>query len=294
MTRITQITESQIERLVSLILEQEENDWEHFSRLDYLHAFIKVFKNWIETKKQINFSDYPFSYLVNKYGREFAIEHKLIESGVEDDEYDEDEEVHYDARTLERWGQGLMKGGHIKYPSMREQGSFLSRFGNAIDRFISRQNYPDYMRVVIEEPKNFVLQPKIFLDLTEGLKSDIRKIFSKYDFNRDLEQYVQDILGIEIGSPVFGKVKILYPDVESNKAKFMKESVNFIKKEIKKLPNAEIIHSVRVELNDHPRMDLRLVFKGIPSYEIRRELREGTKAILEKLGYSTHKVTVNI
>lgn len=292
--KVFPITESDIKRLITLVLEQEEEDWEFFSKLDYVHAFIKVFKNWIETTKKINFSDFPFSHLVEKYGKEFAIEHKLIEREDEDDD-DEDEEYRYDVRTIERWGRDLMRLGLIKYPSLREQGTFMGRFGKAMERFIAMKKYPSYMKVEIEEPKKFVLQPKVSIDMEAGLKSDYPRSFSKYDFNRDLEEYVKNILGIGIGSPAMGRVKFEYPIVDTDKDTFVKQVVDkVIKKEIRKLPNAEHLQSIRLEFTDQPSMTLRLIFKGYPGYNERSSVRVGAREILRNMGFSDNKVKVQM
>jgi len=294
MMKVFPITESDIKRLVTLVLEQEQEDWEFFSKLDYVHAFIKVFKNWIETTKQINFADFPFSYLLGKYGREFAIEHKLIEVEDEDDD-DDDEEYRYDVRTLERWGRDLMRLGLIKYPSLREQGTFMGRFGKAMERFTAMKKYPNYMKVEISEPKNFVLQPKVSIDMEAGLKSDYPRSFSKYDFNRELEEYVKNILGIEIGSPAMGRVRFEYPIVDTNKDTFVKEVVNkVIKKEIRKLPDAKHLQSIRLEFSDQPSMTLKLIFKGYPKYTERQSVRDGAREILRNMGFADNKVKVQM
>lgn len=291
------ITEGQVKRLIKLVLEQESDDWEHFYSLDYVHAFIKVFKNWIESTKQVNFSDFPFSYLIAKYGQEFAKKHKLIQDDedYEDEDEDEDLEYRYDTRTLERWGRELIKLGLIKYPTLREEGSFMNRFGKAIDKFIALKKYPDYMNVKIEEPKNFVLQPVIHIDIESALKSDSPKTFSKWDFNRDLEEYVKNILGIGIGSPVMGKVKFEYPNVHTNKDTFTKEVINkVIKKEIRQLPYANHIKAIRVEITDQPNVVLKMIFKDYPEYQKRAALRDGTKEIIKNLGYNPNKFRVEI
>ena len=295
MMKVFPITESDIKRLVTLVLEQEQEDWEFFSKVDYVHAFIKVFKNWVETTKQINFADFPFSYLLAKYGQEFARKHKLIEDDEDDDYDDEDEEYRYDVRTLERWGRDLMKLGLIKYPSLREQGTFLGRFGKAMERFIAMKKYPDYIKVELEEPKNFVLQPKVSIDMEAGLKSDYPRSFGKYDFNRELEEYVKNILGIGIGSPTMGKVKFEYPIVDVDKDTFVKEVVNkVLKKEIRKLPNAKHLQSIRLEFSDQPSMTIKLIFKGYPGYNERSSVRDGAREILQSMGFAQNKVKVTI
>lgn len=294
MSKIIRLKESDIRRIVKLVFEQEGEDWEFFSKLDYVHAFIKVFKNWIETTKQINFADFPFSYLLEKYGREFAIQHKLIE-GEEEDDDDEDEEDRYDVRTLERWGRDLMRLGLIKYPSLREQGTFMGRFGKAIERFTAMKKYPNYMKVEISEPKNFVLQPKVSIDMEAGLKSDYPRSFSKYDFIRELEEYVKNILGIEIGSPAMGRVRFEYPIVDTDKDRFIEEVVNkVIKKEIRKLPDAKHLQSIRLEFSDQPSMTLKLIFKGYPGYNEKSRVRDGAREILQRMGFAQNKVKVTM
>lgn len=287
MKKIHRLSEGDIQRIVNLVLEQDNPDWEEYDEMDYMDVFFRAFGNWLKETKQINPPDYPVSYLLKKYAPEF-----LLVNDLEEREYVEDEDFEIPRWSMIDYGKKILKKGVFKYPSMREEGTFMEKFGNAIKRFESSQKYPPYVNLIIDEKKPYELHPILKINLLEFLKDPDNRMFSKSKLREELEKFIQAYLGMDIGSITHGGVHIHQPDYllegedEFVKKIFGKE----IKKRIKE--NTNIIQRMRLEITDGPRLSMYLTFKSDSNYYDRKIVADDAAEILKGMGYNPTKLKV--
>ena len=288
MMKVLPLTENDIERIVNLVLE-EELDVEGYGEFDFLDIFLRTFKNWIESTKNIDMSKFPLSYLLKKHGKQFLSVHGLLDP---DDVDNEDFEI--SRWAIPNYGKDLLKKGVSLYPSLREEGKFTERFGKAIERFIKMQNLPNYAEIEITEPKPFVLRPKVKIDLLNFLKANDNYRSGKHTLDDKFEEFIRNFLGMDITSPEYGGVTVLIANVEIlGKDEFVKNVVNGdIKKKIKQLPNSNLIHRMTLEISEEPRVTLKLIFKYGGTWENKRNLKNQAEEIIKNLGFDTRKFKV--
>ena len=286
MTKSQHLSESDIQRIVGLVLEQDD-DAAGYDEFDYIDAFNRVFSNWLSTTQNIDVSKYPLSYLLKKYSARFLLAHKLMP------EEDVDEDYVIDRWSMPKIGKDILQKGLIKYPSLREEGRFLGRFAKAIERFISSQNFPPFVNVKFEEPKPYIINPTYQIDLVSYLKSSDPTRFHKHNLNDKLEDFIKGYLGMEISSPQYGGVQVEYPNIELvGKDNFIKNIVNKdIKKRIKEISN-NTIQRINLEITDAPRVNMKLTFKYGPSWEKRKEITAQANQILTDMGFIPEKFKV--
>lgn len=288
-----ELRQSDILKIVNLVLEQDEDlEYEQYEHLDYIHVFARVFKNWIEKTKQIKFSDYPFSFLLKKYGKEFLNKHDL--SDDEDADEADWEDYYFSTHAIQILGKEMLKRGFVNYPSLREQGTFLKRFGRALEKLKSSIELPEYVNVEFSEPQPFVLDTKVNIDFDKALKSDDSFRFEKYSFEEKISKIIRDFIGIDIGSPVMGKLRVRTPVVDYvGQEEFVKNILNKkIKTEIRKHNNSNVLQRIRFDVESGPRAELKLIFKDFTSWDQRREMKDLAQSVIDDLGFSTKKFKV--
>ena len=288
MYKHTQLSEGDIRRIVSLVLEQDEDDSMGYDSFDYIDAFLRSFKSWLSLTKKVKDVDFPMSYLLRKYSREFVLANNLTSP----DDIDEDYSV--DRWEMERFGREIIRKKILRYPSLREQGRFLDRFGKAIQRFISSQNYPNYVNVNLEENRPYQIETNYEIDLVPSLKSDGQQKFYKHRLNKNFEDFIQNYLGMEITSPQYGGVEVGYPNIVlKGKDEFIKNVINKeIKKKIREISN-NTIQRMNLEFQDGPKLNLKLIFKYGPSWERKSEIVDKANQILKDMGFNPDKFKVS-
>lgn len=287
MEKTISLNESHIRRLVSLVLEQDEDTY-GYDEFDYIDAFNRVFSNWLSTTQNIDVSKYPLSYLLKKYSARFLLAHKLMP------EEDVDEDYVIDRWSMPNIGKDILQKGLIKYPSLREEGRFLERFGKAIERFISSQNYPTYVNVNMEENRPYQIETNYEIDLISSLKSDDEQKFYKHKLNKNFEDFIQNYLGMEITSSQYGGVEVKRPNIVlKGKDEFIKNVINKeIKKKIREISN-NTIQRMNLEFEEGPKLNLKLIFKYGPSWEKKSEIVDKASQILKKMGFNADKFKVS-
>ena len=288
MYKHTQLSEGDIRRIVSLVLEQDEDDSMGYDSFDYIDAFLRSFKSWLSLTKKVKEVDFPMSYLLQKYSREFVLANNLVSQ----DDIDEDYSV--DRWEMERFGKEIIKKKILRYPSLREQGRFLDKFRKAIQRFITSQNYPTYVNVNLEENRPYQIETNYEIDLVPYLISDDKQKFYKHNLNTNLVDFIKNYLGMEITSPQYGGVEVEHPNIIlKGKDEFIKNVINKeIKKKIREISN-NTIQRMNLEFESGPKVNLKLVFKYGPTWERRRQIVDEANQILKDMGFNPEKFKVS-
>lgn len=265
---------------------------EQYDELDYYDVFFKTFKKYLQEKKDLDVEKFPMSYLLKKYAKDFINDYEL--SGFDDD-WDDDFQIR--TWSLNRWGRDLIEKGVVTIPSMRPEGTFMSKYGKFVDLFTKKLNLPDYVKLEINEPESYVLEPSLIVDWEKVMKSPEKvRVPSRGVIIKELKSFLQNYMGFEIDSPFRGGVSVERATLNDlNYDVWMKNEITKkIKPEIKKLPNANQIKAIRTEYSSNS-VELKIIFYNNYgfNYSQKRALRDQANALLEELGYNTKHISVS-
>lgn len=286
MKRIVKISEEKLEIIVSTIMEQIDN-LEFYEDEDFIDAFFLIFRQWISEKLGEEYKKFPISLLLKKYGYQFEKDMDITDYR----DYGED-------RSFDRWriiddGKSLIKNEKHILPSLQKDEKFTEKYKNVIPHIIEHLDYPDYVSLEFEENKPNVVDVKFKVDFTKMLKSEKYSSLSRYNMVEKLKNYLSNFLGVEFGNPAYGELSMDSSSLDYVGAdEWVKNVLNkTIKKEIKKLPYANGIHSIRFEtLGGHA--ILKVIFKDSFPYGKRSELLNNIKNYVNSLGYDPQKLRI--
>lgn len=286
MKRIIKISEEKLEEIVSIVMEQVEN-LDYYEDADFIDVFFQVFRQWVFEKLGEDYKKYPMSLLLKKYGPNFEKEMGL-------DDYRE----YGDDRTFDRYrilddARNLIKKGKYILPSLKKEEKFTEKYKKALPHIIEHLDYPDYVSLEFVENTPNDVDVKFNVDFVKMLHADKYKSLSKYSMVEKLKNYLTNLLGVEFGNPAYGELSM---DTKSmvyvGADEWVKNVLNkTIKKEIKKLPYADGIHSIRFEIYGGY-ATLKVVFKDSFGYGKRTELLQNIKNYIESLGYNSQMLRI--
>lgn len=291
------LNEYYINRLVKLIKEDEEIDLEGYQDVDLWDVFLGVFKKWIVENKKLNLEDYPLSFLLKKYAKEFRNFYKLHNRpDEEEDDYDDDDDdwSFNFRREPKDFGARLIRKGIAKLPTLRKKESFIERYGPFLERMKRSFELPNYVNLEFKEPKNYVLDTTLNIEFEKMLQTpdDFRP--DKYRMKEKMSHYINSYLGVPTDSPVMGGIMINYPHINYiGQEEWEKKSLVKIKKGIKELPNSNLIHRIRVEYGEG-KITLKFIFKSrsYRTWENFQKLKTDIRAFIDTLGYAPNKIRV--
>lgn len=274
--------------LIENIVETNQDfDFEGFDEFDYYDALFILFKKWAETNIPEDERDYPISYLLEKYAAKFASEMTNGEFGKYEENF-----------SFNNWNtpkvvQSMIRKGHHKLPTKRKNEKFTEKYKRGISHFIEELNLPPWAEMKIIEDKPYVIDVQLSLDFPEFVKDDTKKNISGQGVEREFEKFVQNFLGIDLGNPAYGQLSISRKNTEfKNLNNWVKNVLNKdIKKQIKNLESGRFIHSMRFETTTSG-AELKIIFKGSPSWERRSKLKTEAQNLLNQLGYPRIKVFI--
>lgn len=291
------LNEYYINRLVKLIKEEEEIDLEGYQDVDFWDVFLGVFKKWIVENKKLNLEEYPLSFLLKKYAKEFRNFYKLHNRPEEDeDDYDdEDDDWSFNFRREPKdFGTRLIRKGIAKLPTLKRKESFTQSYGPFLERMKRSFQLPEYANLEFNEPKNYVLDTILNIDFEKMLQTQDDFRPDKYRIKEKMSDYIKSYLGVPTDSPVMGGIMINYPSINYiGQEEWAKKSLVKIKKGIKELPNSSLIHSIRVEYGDG-RITLKFIFKSryYRNWDNFQKLKADIRTNIESLGYAPNKIRV--
>ena len=283
MKKVLSLTESELIKVINRIVESY-ND-ETYSDEDYVEVFLNYFRPWVKKNHGDEIGEYPLSYLVKKYMSEFA-----TDNGMNPDN------VIYSYRNnltnASYVGKSLVKQGKHKLPTLRSQEMFTEKYKKPLEYFLTELNLPDFIKVEFIEQTPYNVYVKLDVDW-EGLikyQGDVRPNFET--IFRELKKRIEDFLGVEIGNPTYGQLSFKMNKQYVGVDEWVKKTLNKeIKKKIKELPNARILHAIKFETNSSSNMggDLKLSFKN---WNGRNDFIKGVKSLLQSMGYNTEILNV--
>lgn len=272
------LTESELINVINRIVESYDDD--KYDEEDYVEVFLNYFRPWVKKKHGDEVGEYPLSFLVKKYLSEF-----VSDNGMRPDD------VIYSYRNnltnAINIGRRIVKQGKHKLPSLRSQEKFIERFKKPFEFFISELNLPDFINLNISEDNPYNVKIRFNVDW-EGLikyQGDIVS-FKSDTVRKQLQTRIGDFLGVELGNPIHGQLKFELKQEYVGVDEWVKKTLNKeIKKKIRELPDARILHAVKFETyNTNLGGEIKLSFK---SWNGRSNFTKSVKELLTNMGYNT-------
>lgn len=272
------LTESELINVINRIVESYDDD--KYDEEDYVEVFLNYFRPWVKKKHGDEVGEYPLSFLVKKYLSEF-----VLDNGMRPDD------VIYSYRNnltnAINIGRRIVKQGKHKLPSLRSQEKFIERFKKPFEFFISELNLPDFIKLNISEDNPYNVKIRFNVDW-EGLikyQGDIVS-FKSDTVRKQLQTRIGDFLGVELGNPIHGQLKFELKQEYVGVDEWVKKTLNKeIKKKIRELPDARILHAVKFETyNTNLGGKIGLSFK---SWNGRSNFTKSVKELLTNMGYNT-------
>jgi hypothetical protein len=282
------LKESELISVIKNIVEQAKLEYDE---LDYMAAFVQIYMDWIRKNTPEKFWSYPFGFLIKKYSKPFLIDMTGADYRNMDD-YNDYEISKWD---IDRIVKTIVSRGGYKLPTLYSEEKFTEKYSRILPEIIEQLELPEYasVRFVEDDPK-FV---KVFVDVPFAtmLLSPNAKHINTHNLERKIHDFVKNYLGLEIGNPAHGELKL---DVKEPKLvgleSWVKDVLNkVIKKEIRSFPESRDLKSIRFEPNTNG-AEMKFVFKNYPSYQSRSALRDKVKSYFSKLGFPDNKIRIEI
>jgi hypothetical protein len=278
------LTESELIKVINRVVESYTD--ETYDDEDYVEVFFHYFRPWVKKNHGDEIGEYPLSYLVKKYMSEFASDNGM-----------NPENVIYGYRNnlanAANVGKNLVKLGKHKLPTLRSQEMFTQKFKKPLEYFVNELNLPDFINVEFIEQTPYNVYLKLDVDWVGLIKSegDVRPNFET--IFRELKKRIEDFLGVEFGNPTYGQLSFKLSKNYIGVDEWVKKTLNKeIKREIRQLPKANILHAIKFETYTNSTMggELKLSFK---SWTGRSEFTNNVKSLLQSMGYNTKILEVN-
>lgn len=257
----------------------EPLDVSGYSDEDFLDFFVETFKTWVHRTHGEEVKRFPMSYLVKRYLDDFRNEYGL------------EERARYSnvVTQMTRAGRGLAEKGKIKLPTLNRGFLFTEKFKKSVDYFVSQYNFPDFVHIIFEEQTPFNVLMKINVDFVPLMKYD-GPVGDIRSFGREFKTFITNFLGLEVGSPEHGNIRISDYGITYNGVdEWVKDFFNKkFKKEIKHNENVKNgIHSIR--FIPHVRDlqgQIELTFKRYIGYGTERIIKDSITEYLKSHDYN--------
>lgn len=279
MKKILSLTEKDLINVVKRITEKVNLD--DYSREDFIDAFFQVFRPWIIKKLGDDAKKYPMSWLLKKYGQQFAEEKGLIERGSS-------RNFNSSFYSLQDYGKELVIRSHYELPQLYQQEKFTDKYKKILPHLIERLNLPPFIDInFIEDSPNRVYV-KYDVDFDEWMKYPEEFELDEYNLSRKFKDLLANFAGVEFGNPAHGEVEMQQVrTTDYNSENWVKNFLNkIIKKEIRKVDGAESIHSIKFSPNSSGGLIV-LVFKNDWKYSSinRNNVVKEAREVVYSLGY---------
>ena len=279
MKRSVKLTESELVKVINRIVESYSD--ETYDDEDYVEVFFQYFRPWVKKNHGDEIGEYPLSYLVKKYISEFALDNGMHPDNVIFG-------YRNNLTNAAHVGKKLVQQGKHKLPTLRSQEKFTEKYKKPLEFFLSDLNLPDFIKVEFIEDTPYKVYMKVDVDWERLIKyqGDVRPNFDV--IYRELKKRIEDFLGVEIGNPTYGQLSFNMNKQYVGVDEWVKKTLNKeIKKKIKELPNARILHAIRFEAYGSSSSmggELKLSFK---SWNGASEFIKSVKSLLQEMGYNT-------
>jgi|688.fasta_scaffold61392_4 hypothetical protein len=280
MKKIIKITEKELKNLIPVLL--EEFNINDYSDEDFVEVFVKYFRNWVKKKHGDEIGGYPMSLLFKKYTNEF-----LIDVEIPNENYYHNSSIVKFAKI----GRDIIRKQLETLPSLTPNEKFTEKYKKQLIYLIKYLNIPDYVKFNIEEKRPNEVSIEFEIDFPSMLISD--NIFVPSQAFNKLKKYLEDFMGIELGSPSHGLLRLNYYSRVTGGEEFIREIFNKqIKPNLKKLPSGSAIHSMKVHV-DTDKFTMTLAYKQNSYNSDRQMVKQEIKKYFEKNGFNPNKIIVN-
>jgi len=277
MKKTLSLTESELIKVVSRIVESYTDDM--YNDEDYVEVFLQYFRPWVRKNHGDEIGEYPLSYLTKKYMAEFAKDIGLSPENV----------IYGYKDTLgnaSNIGKNLVKQGNHKMPSLRSQENFTEKFKKPLEFFVGSMKLPEFMKINFIEPTPYRVQAVLSVDWVPLIKYQGEKTFNYDSIKRELEQRIRYFLGIELGNPTHGQLEFNFNKEYIGVDEWVKKSLNKeIKKKIRELPSARVLHAIKFETMSH-NLGGKLKF-SFKNWNGKNNFMKDVKELLQRMGYNT-------
>jgi hypothetical protein len=284
MAKLLTLNQKELIAMVKTIVEQVDVDFSQYDDNDFFDAFVYIFRNWLNNKLGEESKKYPFSYLLNKYGQEF------VKEGLGDNysRYFGNDKISFSSYQIPRITQYLIKHGVHSLPTLRQEEKFTEKYAKQIPRLIKHLlKIPSYVKLVITEDRPYEITIAARIDYPSYLKSE-EPFYRENILQKELGKIFQDYMGIELGNPSHGQLRLTSYSVLDNEDEWIKNVLNKqIKKGIKELPGGKYVHSIKFQPKVHLNSELKIVFnKSLPSLIKKYEFKNSALKYIKDLGYT--------
>lgn len=283
MKKTLTLTESELVKVVNKIVESYSD--EIYDDEDYVEVFLHYFRPWVKKNHGDEIGEYPLSFLVKKYIAEFA-----EANGMHPDQ------VIFGYRNnlinASNVGKRLVKMGKHKMPSLRSQDKFTDRYKNPLEFFISQLDLPDFIKIIFIENTPYNVRVEFKVDWERLIKYQGTEKVNTDKIRKEIQEKIKSFLGVELGNPTHGQLKLDFGRAEYiGVDEWVKKTLNKeIKKKIRELPNAKILHAIKFETK-YPSLGGQLKF-SFKYWNGRNDFMKNTKELLQSLGYNTNILEV--
>ncbi len=282
MKKTITLNESELVGVIHKIVESYNND--SYDDSDYIEVFLKFFRPWVKEKHGDEISNYPLSYLVKKYISEFAQDFEIDPTstilGYRDN-----------IRNVAAVGKALVQKGKTKLASLQSKEKFTEKYKKQLDFLVNKLELPDFIKLDFVEETPYNVIGRIRVDWEKLIKYPTDKTFRANDISRELKNKIENFLGVELGNPTYGQLSLTFNKAYVGVEDWVKKTLNKeIKKEIRSLPRASILHAIKFETNgDKFGGELKLSFKN---WNGRNDFKKQVENLLQELGYNTKTLEV--
>ena len=282
MKKTITLNESELVGVIHKIVESYNND--SYDDSDYIEVFLKFFRPWVKEKHGDEISNYPLSYLVKKYISEFAQDFEIDPTstilGYRDN-----------IRNVAAVGKELVQKGKTKLASLQSKEKFTEKYKKQLDFLVNRLELPDFIKLDFIEEIPYNVIGRVRVDWEKLIKYPTDKTFRANDISRELKNKIENFLGVELGNPTHGQLSLTFNKAYVGVEDWVKKTLNKeIKKEIRSLPRASILHAIKFETDgDKFGGELKLSFKN---WNGRNDFKKQVENLLQELGYNTKTLEV--
>lgn len=282
MKKVLSLTESELIKVIDRIVESYNDDM--YNDEDYVEVFLKYFRPWVKKNHGDEIGEYPLSYLVKKYIGEFA-----LDNGINPD--NNIFSYRNNLSNAANVGKNLVKQGKHKLPSLRSQEKFTEKFKKPLEFFVNDLNLPDFMTLRFYEDTPYKVTARLDVDWVGLIKHQGEEKYNSETIKRQLEERIKGFLGVELGNPTYGQLKFDLNKEYVGVDEWVKKTLNKeIKKKIRELPNARILHAIKFETYG-PRLggSLTMSFK---SWNGKNDFVKAVKELMQSMGYNIETLNV--
>ena len=271
------LTESQLVKVINRIVES----YNDYADEDYVEVFFHYFRPWIKKNHGDDVGNYPLSYLVKKYLKEFV---KDFGMDPENDIY----EYRNSLSNVANIGKILVKKGKHTLPSLRSQEKFTEKFKKPLQFFVNELKLPDFIEINFRELETYRVDVIVNVNWVGLITSSLENAPNIGKIKEELKNRIENYLGVEIGNPIHGHLVLNLSSTNYiGVDEWVKNTLNKqIKKEIRNLPRATILHAIKFETNSNSTLsgELKLSFK---SWSGKNDFVKSVKELLQMMGYNT-------